>query len=327
MDARMDLKSLTLRADDFDRKVAATPDIDRFCSSTAWVIPAARAFHADHDPWVFGVDGGYVALAVGRSPAVGRYLAPLECMWGLACPFVGADQAAIAEAACESFAHGEAEWDTLWLSGIPRNSRLFGELVRLLAPRHRLGLGPRTKRHVADLEGGYEAYLSRRSAKFRANLRREVRAARREGIGFERLARPLEGSEAESLYERIIAIEQRSWKGITGQGIEDGAMYEFYRRMVPHLAARGALRVVFATRDGQDLAYVFGGVMGDTYRGLQASFAEPWRPFGLGNVVQAEMIRWLCEGPVRWYDMGTDLSYKTRWSEPGLTTVTLAVMS
>ena len=39
----VDPVDLAAIADDFDREVVRTPEIDRFCSSTAWVLSAAAA--------------------------------------------------------------------------------------------------------------------------------------------------------------------------------------------------------------------------------------------------------------------------------------------
>ena len=55
-------------------------------------------------------------------------------------------------------------------------------------------------------------------------------------------------------------------------------MFDFYQRALPRLAARGALRLSFA-RDGErDVGYVLGGVLGDTYRGLQLSYDADYQP-------------------------------------------------
>jgi CelD/BcsL family acetyltransferase involved in cellulose biosynthesis len=62
------------------------------------------------------------------------------------------------------------------------------------------------------------------------------------------------------------------------------------------------------------------------FRGLQLSFDESLRSYSLGNVMQALMIRCLCDEQAHTYDLGTDLEYKKRWSEPGLRTEVLAVL-
>jgi len=68
---------------------------------------------------------------------------------------------------------------------------------------------------------------------------------------------------------------------------------------------------------GEDLAYLFGGVSGDTFRGLQFAFAAGHEERSLGNVMQYRAIAALCEeeeGVAR-YDLGTVVDYKRHWGE------------
>lgn len=312
----------------FNAVVGRTDGVDGFCSSSHWIIPALRAFHADHTPWLYRSADGlrWGAMALGHSPTVGRFVAPLESMWGLATPFIGDDQQQLAEDIATVIADREEEWDALWLSGLRRPSAVFNHLVRTFGARYRVGLGPTTQRHVASLEGGWEGFLSRRASSFRRNLRRSERMADREGIRFESYAESVPVEAAAELYRRILNIETRSWKGRSGQGINDGAMESFYGHMLPSLSRVGGLRAVIAKNAaGADIAYVFGAVFGESFRGLQVSFDDAYRTMSLGNIMQAQMIRLLCQQGIRFYDLGSDLPYKTRWSEPGLATVTLAV--
>jgi CelD/BcsL family acetyltransferase involved in cellulose biosynthesis len=98
-------------------------------------------------------------------------------------------------------------------------------------------------------------------------------------------------------------------------------MREFYARMFPRLAARGALRLLFARRGGADVGYLSGGLAGATFRGLQFSFDDALRPLGLGNVLQLEMIARLARERVTAYDLGAESEYKTRWAEQRVPTI------
>ena len=68
-----------------------------------------------------------------------------------------------------------------------------------------------------------------------------------------------------------------------------------------------------------------GGLVGDHFRGLQVSFDEEARSLGLGNALQLEMIRWLCEVGAASYDLGGYSAYKDRWAEAGLTTLRIVL--
>jgi CelD/BcsL family acetyltransferase involved in cellulose biosynthesis len=102
-------------------------------------------------------------------------------------------------------------------------------------------------------------------------------------------------------------------------------MADFYDRMTRRLAARGRLRATLARFGDEDVAMGFGATFGDTFRGLQMSYDDRFRDLALGNLVQHRLISGLAEEGIRLYDLGTDIGYKRRWSEPGLETVALVV--
>lgn len=324
-----DMESITIyqlrsRAQSHYDAVLHTEGIDRFCSSLDWILPAHEAFIPDHPLHLRAVAEGYVSLARGFNPRIGRYLQPLEASWCLASPFAGQDVEAVVEAFADECATRLVDWDLLYLSGIPPDTPLFRAIIRAFGIRHRIGLGHRTKRFVASLDEGAEGWLSRRSSKFRANLRRARRLAKGKQVEYEWIDSVAEDRALE-FYERILRIEERSWKGRSGTGILDGGMNTFYRIMLPRLARRGGLRAVIARCEGEDVAFVFGGLFDDLYRGLQLSFDAEYQKLSLGNLVQWEMIRRLAEEGIAWYDLGSELDYKTRWAEERLETVTLWV--
>ena len=309
---------------DHAHAVAATPSVDHFCSSLDWTLPAHEAFIPDHPLHLRRSENGFVTLARGFNPRIGRYLQPLEASWCLASPFAAFNVERLVEDFARECRTRLTEWDLLYLSGVPPESQLYRKIVSEFASHHRIGLGHRTTRYVASLAGGMDGYLSRRRPKFRANLRRAERNAREAGLtydfGFE-----IASDDADKLYERILAVEERSWKGMSGTGILDGGMNTFYRIMLPRLTRRNGLRLGFIQQDGRDVAFIFGGVFGDTYRGLQLSFDQELEKLSPGNLAQLAMIRALCEEGIAWYDLGSELEYKSRWAEERRETVTLWV--
>ena len=319
--ATLDFAGLAAAADDWDARVARTPDIDRFCTSSAWIVPARAAFCPQAEPCIALDDRGAVALMALPIGAGAWGGLPLEAGWGLAAPFAGADPTAVVDLLAELWRDPPHRMDALFMSGIPPRGRWMDALVGRFARGHRVGIGTRCLRRQARIDDGMDGFFARRSPKFRASLRRAVRRAARNGIGFERVDHgPLDG-----LYDRILAVEAASWKGRQGDGIDSGAPRFFYRMIVERLLARDALRVVFATRDGVDIAYVLGGLFGDTYRGLQVSYVEGFERDAPGNLVQHAMIEWLVEDGLRTYDLGTTMPYKERWAEQAVETVTVAV--
>jgi CelD/BcsL family acetyltransferase involved in cellulose biosynthesis len=323
---RLSFAQLDAEAVAFDARVAESPGVDLFCSSSAWILPACRVFARGAKPLVLRADAGYVALATLPLHGGGRAAIPLEATWGLASPFIGPHPEAIVEFLAPILTGPNSPADALFLSGLDPN----GAAARALAKFCRrcgwfFGLRQHAGRHSASLEGGLEGFYARRSSGFRANARRARRVATREGVKYEVLSRWAGTEQLLATWSRIQAIERRSWKGLEGFGIDQEPMRGFYRDMVLRLSARGTLRVVFARLGDRDIAFVFGGIFGGTYRGLQVSFDESHRSLSPGVLVHLEMIENLAGESVGLYDLGTEMDYKSRWGETGLETVTAVV--
>ncbi|GAB4561788.1 MAG: hypothetical protein Tsb0020_09530 [Haliangiales bacterium] len=324
MDA-ITIDELERGADDFDRVVANTPGIDHFCSSSAWILPAQSALMPHREPWLFRGRDGYLTMMRGAHHEGWHYIEPFESMWGLACPAVGAAPGPLSTEVAKLLRQRAGDWDVALFSGIGPESDLCHELVAALSLCARIRLGPRTARHVARLDDGFSAYLGRRSRNVRRSLKRSLREAERVGIEFLQLEAD-DPAGALAIYERILAVESRSWKGRTGVGINDGCLHGFYREMVPRLAERGLLRVSLARHDGRDIGYILGSVFLGTYRGLQFSYDAAYQRFSLGNLCQYHQIEALCREGVERYDLGTDMDYKRRWADGTQETISLIVI-
>jgi hypothetical protein len=295
----------------FDDAVSRSPALDRFCSSSFWVLPAVRHLTPRASPRIYTRCGSFVALAQTSS-----WLHPLEAMWGLPCPLVGESPDAVVDLLFEVLEH--TEWSAALLSGLFPSSILWRTLVHRLTRQFTLAPGPTTRRYVADLGDGVEGFLRHRSPGLRRNLERAERRARRLGVTFE-------AADRQDDFDRILAVERRSWKGLRGASIDQDPMRSFYRDMSGRLGARNARRLTFARIDGQDVAYIFGGTFGDTYRGLQFSFDDRFAALSLGNLCQLHEVRRLAELGVRRYDLGTEVRYKKRWGEEVVATQSVVV--
>ena len=132
--------------------------------------------------------------------------------------------------------------------------------------------------------------------------------------------------EAAALYDRIQDVEAQSWKSAEGVGISTGAMRAFYGAMLPRLCALGQQRTIFARLGDRDVGYILGAVMGDEYRGLQFSYDDELRQFGLGGLLQYHQVVELCDEGVARYDLGTEMDYKRRWAEDIMETEMLVLV-
>jgi hypothetical protein len=315
---------LVVVADDFDREVAVTPEIDRFCSSSTWVLAAASALMPPRAPASYRCADGYFAAMRGVHPAGFPYIEPLELAWGLASPLIGRDPAPLAEAVVAMLA-ARRDWQLTIFTGLTLDGPQRRALERALPPRWERRAGTPTMRHVASLDGGVDGFLSRRSRDLRKSLRRSLRAAADAGVSFESVGCGSAG-DAAALYARIQVVEAASWKARDGVGISSGPMRAFYEHMLPPLCLRGYQRIQFARAGDRDVGYILGAVFEGEYRGLQFSYDDEHARLGIGGLLQYHQIVALCAESVNRYDLGTEMDYKRRWAEDVMETEMLVVV-
>ena len=311
-------------ADDFDREVAATPAIDRFCSSSAWILAAAAALMPPRAPFAFHGASGYFAAMRGVHPAGFPYIEPVELAWGLASPLIGHDPPALAAEVATVLA-ARRDWQLAILAGMTGDGPQRRALDRVLPARWERRRGTPTVRHVASLEGGVDGFLSRRSRELRKTIRKSMRSAARAGVTFESV-RVTGAAGAAALYARIQEVEAASWKARDGVGISTGPMRTFYELMLPRLCAKGQQRTVFARAEDRDVGYILGAVFEGEYRGLQFSYDDDHADLGIGGLLQVHQIVELCEEGVARYDLGTEMDYKRRWAEDVMETEMLVLV-
>lgn len=310
-------------ADEFDREVAITPAIDRFCSASAWILAASAALMPPRVAYTFRGKHGYFAAMRGVHPAGFPYVEPVELAWGLASPLIGADADELVGEVVPLLA-ARRDWQLVILSGITVNGPQRRALDATLPARWERRRGQPTVRHVASLEGGIDGFLSRRSRELRKSIRKSLRAATDAGMTFESVRATQ--SEAAALYDRIQAVEARSWKSQEQVGISMGPMRAFYGAMLPRLCAVGQQRTIFARMGDRDVGYILGAVMGEEYRGLQFSYDADLSQYGIGGLLQYQQVVELCGEGVARYDLGTEMDYKRRWAEEIMETEMLVLV-
>jgi CelD/BcsL family acetyltransferase involved in cellulose biosynthesis len=262
-----------------------------------------------------------VAMAGYSFPQVGPILEPIESHWLFGCPLLGAAPVALLDAILrEELFRGRRP--TVVLSGILAHGALWKSVATTFEKDYEIRLARPTIFRTASLEGGVDGYLSRRSGNHRHKLRHAVKRASEVGITFQRHS-PATAEATEFVYDRILAVEALSWKGIGQCGMAEPPSRDFYRFLLRRLSASAAGRVIFARQEGRDVGFVFGGVTGTHYRGQQFSYAQECSHWSIGNLLQFEQIQWLCEEGFEWYDMGPLMDYKVHWAEIGSRTDTL----
>lgn len=128
------------------------------------------------------------------------------------------------------------------------------------------------------------------------------------------------------LFERLMSIEYRSWKGQEGSGITSIEMSAMYESMIARLVVQGRLAAHVAVVDGSDVGYILGGIRSRRYRGLQLSYCDDARELSVGNLLQDHQLRLLDSLDLAdTYDLGMDFDYKRRWADHRETSLTLVV--
>ena len=315
------IAELEQHAAEVDAACVATPDIDHFCSSSAWIIPASHALMPPRRAIIEASAGAtsqqFFAAMANQHPDGFEYIEPLELAWGLASPMLGADIDACVALAVDRLAR-EPAWRLALLAGISAHGLHTRALQRHMPRSWALKLGQTSVRNRATLHGGIDGFMARRSPLFRKSLGKNIRKAGLAGITFTSVA--ITPDTADALFARILACEQHSWKGRDGVGMSVEAMRDFYAAMLPMLARTGAGRLMFAGLDGHDIAYVLGARIGDEYRGLQFSYHDEYANLSLGSLCQYHQIVALIDEGVTLYDLGSEMEYKLRWAEQTLVT-------
>lgn len=301
----------------WNRAVDITAHADPFCCRTEWQLSFHECFAPERQLLIASSDDSIITFARHAETAHGPLIEPVEASWLFGCPLLGPDAVPLLQQLLASH-----PGTPVVLSGID----LEGDQIRLLAATF---AGHYDLVHVAseiacraELHGGFDGYMSRRSAKHRRSVRSSQRRARERGVTFERYnART--SDEVDAVYARIIAIEERSWKGIDHCGMNKPPSLQFYAAMLTRMAAQASSRVIFARHDDRDIGFIFGGLCdgeanGSIYRGQQFSFDDEWRSSSIGGILQLEQLHWLCEEGVARYDMGPAMAYKHHWTETQL---------
>ncbi len=292
--------------------------IDAWCSRPGWGLAIHDSFASEDDEMVcLAGDAGIGVFARMTGGDGTPALVPLDRVWGFGSPIVcEVDETESVAAHVADRLIADPSWKICALSGMAAGEALDRAVISAFGRHVSLYAGETRSRCRASLDGGIDGYLARRSREHRRNIRQAERRAADRGISFV----VDDGQGPAMTISRLHAVEHRSWKGLEGSGIESPEMAALYEHLVRDLGATRALRCVFAqaTDDHgktRDVGFILGGVLGDTYRGLQISFVEEYRDLGIGNLLQWHEVQRMCTEQLRTYDLGMDIEYKRRWAE------------
>lgn len=290
----------------FAEAVLRSPDLSPFCSGPVWQWAAHDSLHegkASAGHLICEEGGNWLAFVECKE--YGLWF-PFEGAWMFACPLVGEPEGCLD--LLEAAVRADRELRPGFCIGGVRSD---GELHRAVRERRPRYLDyrelPMAEAMIIELGDGTEAWLARRSKKFRRTLRQSLEGEEIEIVD-------LRNGDAEDVFGRLLRIQEKTYKWNEGTDIfQSGNYRKFYRDIMGRLSASGDLRFLVARNGEEDIAYIFGGVLGTTYRGFQMSYVESARHLGIGNRLQWEnMVRCEKEGIER-YDLGMHAVYKERW--------------
>jgi hypothetical protein len=286
---------------------------DLFCCRTEWQLSIQEVFFPKRRLHLRESSSAVLALAERSYPGLGPTLEPLDSLWLFGSAMLGPGAVDLLEALLAEHASLGFSANIL-LSGILPDDPLRERILRSFNRRFDLYRAKTVGVCSASLEGGLEGFLSRRSPLFRKRLRQAARRGQDRGVRFERVALRSE-AEADVAFDRMLAVERTSWKGIGHCGMTEKESSRFYRTLARRVALSGTGRAIFARADEHDIGFIFGGLAEHCYRGQQFSYAEDWSTASIGSLLQQEQIRWLEEEGVVRYDMGPVMDYKHHWTE------------
>jgi CelD/BcsL family acetyltransferase involved in cellulose biosynthesis len=169
--------------------------------------------------------------------------------------------------------------------------------------------------------GGWDAYLSTRSANFRMNIRRWERKLGREHDLRYRFGGSAAALEAD--LDTLFSLHRKRWAEQT----EFAAAEEFHRELAAHFGSRGWLRLWFLELDGEPVAAWYGFRFAGTESYFQSG-RDPARAEGsVGSALLAHTIREALSDGIAEYRFlrgGEPYKYRFASEDPGLETLGFA---
>lgn len=310
----LSLPELENQATAHEAAVLATPGILPFCSGLDWQLAAHRHLYAPREAFAIRQEETWQLWAVGRLYQFQTVLQPWEADWFFGSPLAGAEPKRATRILLDTILPLAREFPLIWLGGLVVPSLPHTLVVVNFRQYFRLYTLPGCDCQLTSLEGGWEGFLGRRSAKFRTNLRRVRKTAQEAGV--ETAVVKATGESPGRLLQRVMEVEARSWKEEQGESIFSQVRFQrFYGYLIERLLARGRFRAVFIRHEGKDIGYAMGGVLGGHYRGFQKSYDRDFAHLSPGNLAQAALIEALAGEGLSSYDLGMVMDYKRAWAD------------
>ena len=199
-------------------------------------------------------------------------------------------------------------WDRLALLNLSEES----PLLRCRAFSARARTFARGTCPVADLSGGFEAYLDRLTSNTRQQARRILREGKRAGATFEIVA----ADQAGSAFDDLVRLHQMRWTAEGKQGVFAAPRFTaFHRDLVREWLPGGRAVLARLSVGGDTVAVLYGFVTGARFEFYQSGVLRErdMRLRSPGNLAHLLLMQTLAERGITAYDFLRGVSsYKER---------------
>lgn len=199
-------------------------------------------------------------------------------------------------------------WDRLTLLDLPEES----PLLRCRAFSNRARTFSRGTCPVADLSGGFDAYLNRLSSNTRQQARRLLRDGKRAGAILEIVA----ADQASGAFDDLVRLHQMRWTAEGEQGVFAAPRFTaFHRELVREWLPGGRVVLARLSVGGEPVAVLYGFVSGARFEFYQSGVLREGdvRLRSPGNLAHLLLMQTLAERGITAYDfLRGASSYKER---------------
>ena len=205
-----------------------------------------------------------------------------------------------------------SEFDAIYMENVKTGTFLWNYLRSSALIRRRFRFytkrGP-LPHSLIRLEGTFESYMKRFSAKTRKNRLREIRTLRERGQI--NLLRVNHASEIGAFLETVYEISRRSRQFKHFGGGLAARDPEVVTRELRFLAERGWLRSYVLTCDGAPCSFILGHQYESSFYAESAGVDDAWRSCSVGSIILLLILENLFnENPPQFYDFGTPLKFQ-----------------
>ena len=131
--------------DAYDACVRKTPEVDVFCSSSHWVLPAQSVYAPGVQPFIWKTENAYCAFMLAAIQPDVFCAMPLEVGWGLACPLIGSEPDLTVGALSAALKRASLRPDYVLITGLMEDGGLHDALRKRFPGQ--LMLDPSQKSH------------------------------------------------------------------------------------------------------------------------------------------------------------------------------------